>query len=56
VELDAVTKNMVHDLIKGQENTLDKVAIMKEDNTRTGWSRRHQGWWDIIGIVGSDDV
>lgn len=40
MELDVVMENRVNGLIKGQENTLDKVAVVKEDthndNTETG--------------------
>jgi hypothetical protein len=59
VELDAVTENRVHGLIKGQENTSNKVAVVKDthsDNTGIGRSRRHQGWWDTVGIAWSGDV
>jgi hypothetical protein len=59
VELDAVTENRVHGLIKGQENTPNKVAVVKDthnDNTGIGRSRRHQGWWDTVGIAWSGDV
>jgi hypothetical protein len=38
VELDAVTENMVHDLVEGHENTPDKVAVVKED------ANRHEAW------------
>lgn len=31
VELDAITENMVYDMVKGHENTPDEVAVKKED-------------------------
>jgi hypothetical protein len=36
VELDAVTKNRVHGLIEGHENTPDKVAVVKDTTTTVG--------------------
>jgi hypothetical protein len=40
VELDAVTENRVHGLVEGYGNTLNKLAVMKEDmhndHDRTG--------------------
>jgi hypothetical protein len=31
MELDAITDSRVHDMVEGHENTLDEVAVKKED-------------------------
>jgi hypothetical protein len=37
VELDAVTENRVHDLIKRHESALEKMAVVKGDAHTVGW-------------------